>query len=88
MILDKLRDGPAAAHQVDDVQVVVVALGTAFLGIDILPQSSAEQTSLQVVGGQGIAGTQYDEIFHNRFHPFQKKKHSVEVYTEMAKSAR
>ena len=25
------------------------------------------------MGGQGIAGTQYDEIFHNRFHPFQKK---------------
>ena len=36
VILDKLRNGPAAADLVQHIQVVIVAVGLGLLGIDIL----------------------------------------------------
>ena len=55
IILYELWNGSASSDLVDYVQMVVMAIGLGYLGIDILPQGSVQQRPLQVMGCQGIA---------------------------------
>ena len=58
VILDKLRNGPAAADLVQHIQVVIVSVGLRLLGVDILAQCRVQQSALQIVGAQGVARQQ------------------------------
>ena len=49
------RDGAHGPDGVDGVDVVVVTVGHAALGVDVLPQGSTQIARLQIVGGQGVA---------------------------------
>ena len=58
VVLNKLGDRAAAALPVQHVQMVVVAVGLAALGVDVLSQRRMETGGLQIVGAQGVARQQ------------------------------
>ena len=70
IVLDELRDRAAAAHLVDDVQMVIVAVGLGLLRIDILTERGVQQRAFQIVRGKGIAGHEAVcvAVFDQRLH--------------------
>ena len=56
--LARLHEGGGGAAQADGIEgvdVVIVAVWHALLGVDVLAQGGAEVAGLQIVGGQGVA---------------------------------
>ena len=69
-VLDELRDRAAAPHEVEHVQMVVVAVGHRLLGVDVLAQRRVQQRALEIVRRQRVARHQavgvavFDEPLH------------------------
>ena len=70
VVFDEAGNGAAAAHLVDHVQMVVMAVGLGFLGVDVLAQRGVEQRTLQIVGRQRVSGQQPLRVarVHQRLH--------------------
>ena len=72
VLFDERRNGACSPRGVDDVDVVVMAVGAALLRVDILPQRRVQQRTLQVVRGKSVARQQavgiaiFDERLHGR----------------------
>lgn len=58
VLFDERRNGACSPRGVDDVDVVVMAVGAALLRVDILPQRRVQQRTLQVVRGKSVARQQ------------------------------
>ena len=54
---DKFGNGAVVPHPVQQIQVIIVAVGLIFRGIDVLTQGGVEISALQIVGGQGVAAS-------------------------------
>ena len=51
VVLDKLRDGTTVSNVIDHIQMMIVTVRVASLGIDILSQSCIQKGTFQIMGG-------------------------------------